>query len=197
VGHSREGARRQFSRNRKSRRPPAIYSRKPKPCRPPRARDRTLAARPGFKLSLMGTRIGIPGWVPYQGLGTPLFFAHPSVMATHRPRSKGPGPVSLLQRYGAVDRSIDFGVPFWKRWGCSGDPSGWGEGAEAVGIQPLVSKPLSRPKMRDQGLRHVVPLRRWLCYTDGGNIEKGKAPTLFRERHEIPSTKISTVSSLQ
>jgi hypothetical protein len=31
------------------------------------------------------------------GIGHPSFFAHPSVMATHRPRSKGPGPASLLR----------------------------------------------------------------------------------------------------
>jgi hypothetical protein len=32
--------------------------------------------------------------------------------------ASGPGPTSLPERYGAVDRSINSVVPFWKRgWG--------------------------------------------------------------------------------
>jgi hypothetical protein len=53
-------------------------------------------------------------------LATPSFSATPQSQ-THRPRSKGPGPASLVERYGKRKRSIYSGVPFGKAGGLFGD----------------------------------------------------------------------------
>jgi len=61
----------------------------------------------------MGTRRRFRAWVPYQGLGTPSFGVLPS-RQPDRPRIRGPGLLSLLERYGGVDRSINLGSPVWE-----------------------------------------------------------------------------------
>ena len=58
----------------------------------------------------------IPRMVPVQDWAPPLF-SRPSAKPTSSATVSGPGPASLLKRYGAVDRSINSGVPFGKGGG--------------------------------------------------------------------------------
>jgi hypothetical protein len=69
------------------------------------------------KSSPMGTRKNYPGWVPYQRLDTPLFLPGTSMRANVVGHTRGPGPASLLKRYGQRKRSIKPGVPFGKGTG--------------------------------------------------------------------------------
>jgi len=88
--------------------------------------------------------------------------------ATRSATLGGPGTASLLERYGAMDRSIDFGVPFGKgmgrlnslintSWRISGLASVSGNR-----IQSEMPNSLNKPTMHDEISRHLAPLRRWL-----------------------------------
>jgi len=82
--------------------------------------ERDSQSGPAFqKFSPMGTRIRFHGWVPYQGLGTPLFLLPgTSMRATVINHTRGPGPARLNSGYGKRKRSISFGVPLGKGMGC-------------------------------------------------------------------------------
>ena len=61
----------------------------------------------------MGTRKNFPGWVPYQGLGTP--FSHPPFHEGNIiGHIRGPGPASLSSGYGEEETIHQFRSPFWE-----------------------------------------------------------------------------------
>jgi hypothetical protein len=122
----------------------------------------------------MGTRIRFLGWVPYQGLGTPSFlppFRHDNLIG-HGLRDRD--RASLSSSYGAVDRSINLGVPFRKGGGVvlMGRFGLRPQRAETAGSwnAKLTRSWLSRKNLNflkksevDDGISwHVERLRRWL-----------------------------------
>jgi hypothetical protein len=103
----------------------------------------------------MGTRINFLGWVPYQGLGTPLFLPalrHGNVTAH---ASTGTGTSEPPDVQGDEEAVRQIRSPFWERgWGCS---EGAGRGPEwnanAAGSSQLGDSPTGTASTRDQPCR--------------------------------------------
>jgi hypothetical protein len=124
------------------------------------------------KFSSLGTRIKSLGWVPFQD-SAPSFSDYPFLLKqSHRPRS-GSGTGEPPSSYGAVDRSINSGVPFWEGCGAVWVAGQWRDECAKTVAHGLSSLPrglksrlgdklLITSRVQDRGLWPGVLLRRQL-----------------------------------
>src|SRR5580704_10296823 len=118
---------------------------------------------------MMGTPIRFLGWVPYQGLGTPLRRPH---LRNGDLIGHSPGAGDRRASTAATGRGNDPSIPesLWERdRGCFGGPVGVPHGREPRGVvgsqrvMPEIHSPggdiTRHAEDAGQGSRHVAPLR--------------------------------------